>query len=334
MARQHNKAEHILVTGGAGYVGAHGCKALSQAGYQPVAYDNLVYGHEAVVQWGPLERGDTADRARLDEIFARYRPVAVMHFAAFTSVGESVADPGKYYRNNVGGTLALLEAMAAHGVRRFVFSSTAAVYGLPGQVPITEDAPTDPINPYGHSKQMVERMLLDFEGAHGIASAMMRYFNAAGASPDGEIGENHDPETHLIPLALDAVAGKGPELTVFGTDYPTPDGTCIRDYIHVGDLADAHVRALDYLAQGGATRAFNLGTGSGASVREILDTVERVTGRPVPHRTGPRRAGDPPVLVADPSRARAELGWEPRHSDLDTIVATAWAWHQRGAQAG
>ena len=324
----------VLVTGGAGYVGAHGCRALAAAGYSPIVYDNLVYGHEAAVRWGPLERGDTADRARLDEVFARHRPVAVMHFAAFTSVGESVADPGRYYRNNVGGTLALLEAMAAHDVRRFVFSSTAAVYGLPQAVPIPEDAPAVPINPYGQSKHMVERMLLDFEAAHGITSAMMRYFNAAGASPDGEIGEDHDPETHLIPLALDAAAGKGPELTVFGTDYPTSDGTCIRDYIHVGDLADAHVRALDYLAGGGKTRAFNLGTGSGVSVREILDAIERVTGKAVPHQVGPRRPGDPPELVADPSRARAELGWEPALSDIDTIIATAWAWHQRAAQAG
>ena len=319
----------VLVTGGAGYVGAHGCKALSQAGYLPVVYDNFVHGHEEAVRWGPLERGDTADRARLDEVFERHRPVAVMHFAAFTAVGESVADPGKYYRNNVGGTLALLETMAAHKVRRFVFSSTAATYGLPDQVPITEDQPTRPINPYGHSKQMVEQMLLDFEAAHGISSAMMRYFNAAGASPDGDIGEDHDPETHLIPLALDAVTGRRPALTLFGDDYPTPDGTCVRDYIHVGDLADAHVLALDYLAAGGATRAFNLGTGTGVSVREILESVRRVTGHEVPHVVGPRRAGDPPVLVADPSRARAELGWSPRLSDIDTIVATAWAWHQR-----
>jgi UDP-arabinose 4-epimerase len=252
-----------------------------------------------------------------------------MHFAAFTAVGESVADPGKYYRNNVGGTLSLLEAMAAHGVRRLVFSSTAATYGLPDKVPISEEQPTRPINPYGHSKLMVEQMLVDFEQAHGITSAMMRYFNAAGASPDGDIGEDHEPETHLIPLALDAVAGRGPALTLFGDNYPTPDGTCFRDYIHVGDLADAHVLALDYLAAGGATRAFNLGTGAGVSVREILDAIRRGTGREVPHVVGPRRAGDPPALVADPSRARAELGWAPQLSDIDTIVATAWAWHQR-----
>jgi len=318
----------VLVTGGAGYVGAHGCKALAEAGYQPVVYDNLVHGHEAAVRWGPLERGELSDRVRLDEVFGRYKPQAVMHFAAFTAVGESVADPGKYYRNNVAGSLSLFEATVAHGVGQLVFSSTAATYGLPARIPITEDEPNNPINPYGRSKLVVEQMLFDFERAHGLRSAIMRYFNAAGASPDGEIGETHDPETHLIPLALDAVAGKGSELTVFGTDYPTPDGTCIRDYIHVGDLADAHVRALDRLADGGATRAYNLGTGSGVSVREILDAAERITGRAVPHRFGPRREGDPPVLVSDASRARSELGWQSRMSDIDTIVATAWAWHQ------
>ena len=322
-------SDTILVTGGAGYVGAHACKALAAAGYRPVVYDNLVHGHAEAVQWGPLERGELSDRARLDEVFARHEPGAVMHFAAYTAVGESVVDPGKYYRNNVAGSLSLIEATAAHGVDRFVFSSTAAAYGLPASVPITEDAPNSPINPYGRSKLMIEQILFDFEQAHGLKSAIMRYFNAAGASPDGEIGESHDPETHLIPLALDAVTGNRPELTVFGSDYPTPDGTCIRDYIHVGDLADAHVRALDRLAGGGATRVYNLGTGAGVSVREILDAIEKVTGKAVPHRPGERRPGDPPVLVSDPSRARAELGWELRMSDIETIIATAWAWHQR-----
>ena len=320
----------VLVTGGAGFIGAHACKALSEAGYQPVVYDNLVYGHEEAVRWGPLERGDIADRARLDAAFERHRPDAVMHFAAFTAVGESVADPGKYYRNNVAGSLGLLEAMATHGVGKMVFSSTAATYGLPKTVPITEDEPSQPINPYGRSKLMVEKMLFDFERAHGLTSAIMRYFNAAGASPDGEIGEAHDPETHLIPLALDAAAGKGPPLTVFGDDYPTPDGTCIRDYIHVGDLADAHVLALDRLDGGGGARIYNLGVGSGVSVREILDAIEAVTGKAVPYRVGPRRPGDPPVLVSDASRARTELGWVPSSSDVETIIATAWAWHQRG----
>jgi UDP-arabinose 4-epimerase len=324
----------ILVTGGAGYVGAHGCKALAAAGYRPVVYDNLVYGHERAVQWGPLERGDLVDRARLDEVFVRYQPAAVMHFAAYAYVGESVSDPGKYYRNNVGGTLSLIEAMVDHKVDTLVFSSTCATYGEPAEVPITEDCPQHPINPYGKSKLMVEQMLADFERAHGLRSVMLRYFNAAGASPDGEIGEEHDPETHLIPLALAAAAGKGSELTVFGQDYPTPDGTCIRDYIHVGDLADAHVKAIDYLAAGNASRAFNLGTGSGVSVREILDAIERVTGRRVPHRYGPRREGDPPVLVSDATRARDELGWQPAMSDIDTIIATAWAWAWAQNRAG
>ena len=324
-------AKTVLVTGGAGYVGAHACKALAAAGYQPVVYDNLVHGHEQAVRWGPLERGELSDRLRLDEVFDRHRPDAVMHFAAFTAVGESVSDPGKYYRNNVAGSLALIEATAAHGVDRLVFSSTAATYGLPGRIPITEDAPNNPINPYGRSKLMIEQILFDFEAAHGLKSAIMRYFNAAGASPDGEIGECHDPETHLIPLALDAITGKGPELTVFGSDYPTPDGTCVRDYIHVSDLAEAHVAALDRLAGGGATRVYNLGTGSGVSVREILNAIEKVTGKAVPHCLGPRRPGDPPVLVSDPSRARAELGWDAGMSDIETIIATAWAWHQRAA---
>lgn len=320
----------VIVTGGAGYVGAHACKALAAAGYLPVVYDNLVYGHEQAVRWGPFERGDIADRQRLDDVFERHRPLAVMHFAAFAYVGESVTDPGKYYRNNVGGSLSLAEAMVRNGIDKMVFSSTCATYGEPSTVPITEDEPQQPINPYGKSKLVVEQMFADFEVAHGLRSVPLRYFNAAGASPDGEIGERHDPETHLIPLALDAAAGKGPALTVFGEDYPTADGTCIRDFIHVGDLADAHVRALDYLAGGGATRAFNLGTGSGVSVRQILDAVERVTGRPVPHAIGPRRPGDPPMLVADLSRACSELGWQPRLSDIDKIIATAWDWHRRG----
>lgn len=322
----------VLVTGGAGYVGAHGCKALNKAGYRPVVYDNLVYGHEDAVLWGPLERGDIADRTRLDAVFEMHHPIAVMHFAAFAYVGESVADPGKYYRNNVCGTLTLMEAMLAHGVDKMVFSSTCATYGEPRQVPIREDEPQQPINPYGRSKLMVEQMLADFERARGLKSVMLRYFNAAGASPDAEIGECHDPETHLIPLALDAAVEKGPALTVHGEDYPTPDGTCVRDYIHVGDLADAHARALKYLEDGGATRAFNLGTGAGVSVREVLDAVERVTGRKVPHHVGARRPGDPPVLVADTSRAGVELGWAPTMSDIDTIIATAWAWHQRRNQ--
>lgn len=317
----------VLVTGGAGYVGAHGCKALAAAGYIPIAYDNLVHGHEHAVQWGPLERGDIADRDRLDAVIRQHRPAAVMHFAAFAYVGESTSDPGKYYRNNVGGTLSLLEAMRSHGIDKLVFSSTCATYGEPQLVPIREDEPQQPINPYGKSKLMVEEILGDFGRAHGLKSTVLRYFNAAGASADGEIGECHDPETHLIPLALAAASGEGPELTVFGTDYPTPDGTCVRDYVHVEDLADAHVRALELVGKSAVSGAYNLGTGSGVSVRQILDAVERVTGKAVPHRFGPRRPGDPPVLVSDVSRARAELGWVARRSDIDTIIRTAWAWH-------
>jgi UDP-arabinose 4-epimerase len=322
-------SETVLVTGGAGYVGAHACKALAGQGFKPVVLDNLVYGHEAAVRWGPFERGDTSDRARLDELFERYKPAAVMHFAAYAYVGESVADPGKYYRNNVAGTLTLIEAMRDHGLRKLVFSSTCATYGIPDQVPIPETTPQRPINPYGTSKLMVEMMLEDFDAAHGISSIALRYFNAAGADTDCEIGELHDPETHLIPLAMDAAAGRGPLLTVFGDDYDTPDGTCIRDYVHVGDLADAHVLALRSLDGGGRSDAYNLGTGTGASVREVLETIERVTGQPVPHGIGPRRPGDPARLVSDPRRAMDELGWRPRLSDLDTIAATAWAWHRK-----
>ncbi len=319
----------ILVTGGAGYVGAHACKALASRGFLPVVYDNLVYGHRQAVKWGPLEVGEIADRKTLDSAIERHRPVAVMHFAAFTYVGESVADPGKYYRNNVAGTLSLLEAVRDHAIDRLVFSSTAAVYGTPKSVPIQEDAPKDPINPYGQSKWTAEQMIADFAAAHGIRAARLRYFNAAGADPDNEIGELHDPESHLIPLAMQAVTGDGPPLTLFGEDYPTPDGTCIRDYIHVADLAEAHVRALDWLDTTSGAHAFNLGTGRGQSVREVIDAVERVAGKPVPHSIGPRRAGDPAELVSDPGKANRDLGWSPQMSDLDTIVKTAWAWHTR-----
>jgi UDP-arabinose 4-epimerase len=319
----------ILVTGGAGYVGAQACKALSVRGYLPVVFDNLVYGHREAVKWGPLEVGDIADRAALDAAIDKHCPQAVMHFAAYTYVGESVADPGKYYRNNVAGTLSLLEAMRDHRIDRLVFSSTAATYGIPGAVPIPEDAAKAPINPYGQSKWTAELMIADFAAAHGLRSSALRYFNAAGADPDGETGELHDPESHLIPLAMQAVTGDGPPLTLFGDDYPTPDGTCIRDYIHVTDLAEAHVLALERLAGRDGADAFNLGTGRGASVRQVLDAVERVAGKPVPHSIGPRRAGDPAELVSDPAKAMRELGWTPAVSDLDTIVATAWAWHVR-----
>jgi UDP-arabinose 4-epimerase len=319
----------VLVTGGAGYVGSHACKALAAHGFLPVTYDNLSYGHEDSVRWGPLERGDIGDRSRLDQAIAKHRPCAIMHFAAFIAVGESVTDPGRYYRNNVAGSLNLLEAARDHAIRAFVFSSTAAVYGIPEVVPIPESTAKRPISPYGHSKWMVECMLRDFGAAHGLQSTALRYFNAAGADPDGETGERHEPETHLIPLALDAVAGNGRPLTVFGEDYATADGTCMRDYIHVADLAEAHVAALEALLGGAQGNAYNLGTGQGFTVRQVLDAIAQVTGRPVPHSTGPRRAGDPAALVADPSAANRALGWQPRMSDLQSIVATAWAWHQK-----
>jgi UDP-arabinose 4-epimerase len=318
----------VLVTGGAGYIGSHACKALALAGYTPVAYDNLVYGHPWAVRWGPLEEGDIGDRNRLDTVLEQYRPAAVMHFAAYAYVGESVTDPGKYYRNNVAGTLTLLEAMRDHGVPRLIFSSTCATYGVPREIPITETHPQAPINPYGATKWMIERMLADFDAAHGLRSIALRYFNAAGADPDAEIGEAHDPETHLIPLVLDAALGRRPEITVFGDDYDTPDGTCIRDYIHVTDLADAHVLALRALEAGAPSTAYNLGNGQGFSVREVIDRSRQVTGRNIPVVIGPRRPGDPPRLVGDATRAMQDLGWQPRYADLDRILETAWVWHQ------
>ncbi|NEX17225.1 MAG: UDP-glucose 4-epimerase GalE [Halochromatium sp.] len=321
----------ILVTGGAGYIGSHACKALAAAGYSPIAYDNLVNGHPWAVRWGPLEHGDILDRARLDAVLRKYRPAAVMHFAAFAYVGESMADPGKYYRNNVAGTLTLLEAMRDQGIDKLVFSSTCATYGVPEQVPIGEQHPQRPINPYGASKWMVERMLADFGSAHGLRAIALRYFNAAGADPDGELGEVHDPETHLIPLVLDAASGRLPTVTVYGDDYPTPDGTCVRDYIHVTDLAHAHLLALRALQAGAETTAYNLGNGKGFSVREVIDCAQRVTARSVPVETGPRRIGDPPQLVGDAVRIREALGWLPAYADLEMIIETAWRWSQRAA---
>jgi UDP-arabinose 4-epimerase len=323
----------VLVTGGAGYIGSHACKALAQAGYEPVTYDNLVYGHPWAVRWGPLEQGDIADRGFLDQVVTRYHPIAVMHFAAYAYVGESVQNPGKYYRNNVAGTLTLLEAVRDHGIADFIFSSTCATYGIPRQMPIDENHPQQPINPYGASKLMIERMLQDFEAAHGVRYAALRYFNAAGADPDGELGEEHAPETHLIPLAILATLGQAPTLELFGTDYPTADGTAIRDYIHVTDLADAHVKALRYLQRGGASAAFNLGTGQGYSVKEVVNTVEAVSGRRVPVRETARRPGDPPILVADAQWGMQSLQWHPEHSALAHIIETAWRWHAGRANA-
>jgi UDP-arabinose 4-epimerase len=319
----------VLVTGGAGYIGAHTCKLLAERGLTPVCFDNLVYGHRDAVRWGPLEEGDVTDGARLAEVLRKYRPGAVIHFAAFTYVGESVENPGKYYRNNVGGTLNLLEAMRDRQVRRIVFSSTCATYGEPQHIPLTEDHPQNPINPYGATKLMVERMLDDFEAAYGFKSAALRYFNAAGADPETEIGEDHDPETHLIPIVLDVALGRRNEVAVFGDDYDTPDGTCIRDYIHVTDLADAHLKALDHLENEQASLRLNLGNGQGYSVKEVIEAAERVTGRAIRARMAERRAGDPPRLVGDATRARKTLGWTPEYASLETILEHAWAWHRK-----
>jgi UDP-arabinose 4-epimerase len=322
-------SQSILVTGGAGYVGSHACKALASAGYRPVVYDNLSRGHREAVRWGPLVEGDLHDLARLGEAMRTHQVSAVMHFAAFAYVGESVSNPELYYWNNIGGTLALLGAMRAAGVKRIVFSSTCAVYGVPEMLPIRETTAKAPLNPYGDTKLAIERALHWYAAAYGTRYMALRYFNAAGADPDGEIGEDHEPETHLIPLVLRAALGRGGPIEIYGSDYPTPDGTAIRDYIHVSDLADAHLRALSHLAAGGDSAALNLGTGSGSSVREVIAAVERISGRKVPQREVAQRPGDPPELVADPALTLAQLGWQPRHSDLDTIIGTALAWETR-----
>jgi len=315
------------VTGGAGYIGSHACKALARAGYRVVVFDNLVAGHRAAVKWGELVEGDITDGRAVGEALRRHHVGAVMHFAAFLDVGESVRNPAKYYRNNVVGALTVLDAMAAAGIGSFVFSSTCATYGEPIETPIAETHPQNPINSYGESKLAVERALPHFERAYGIHAVALRYFNASGADPDGEIGEVHDPEIHVIPRAIDAANG-GPGLQVFGDDYPTPDGTCLRDYIHVTDLADAHVKALEAIVETGRSAAYNLGTGHPQSVREVIAAVERATGRRVPWTLAPRRAGDPAVLYAAAAKARAELHWTPRFADINAIVGTAWAWHR------
>lgn len=320
----------ILVTGGAGYIGSHACKALARAGHLPITFDNLDRGHAEFVRWGPLEIGDLTDRARLDEVMATHRPRAVMHFAALAYVGESVTDPGLYYRNNLVGSLNLIDAARAGGGLPLVFSSTCATYGPPRAMPMAESHPQAPINPYGASKLMVEQILKDYRRAYGLRSISLRYFNAAGADPEGEIGERHDPETHLIPLILDVALGRREALTIHGTDYETPDGTCIRDYIHVADLAEAHGLALDRLLEGGEGGAFNLGTGEGHSVLRVIDTARRITGHAIPTRPGPRRDGDPPRLIADPALARRELGWTPSRPLLEAQIGDAWAWHRKG----
>jgi len=314
------------VTGGAGYIGSHAAKALQRAGYHVVVYDNLVAGHRAAARFGELVEGDVCDAGAVRAVLKRFDVSAVMHFAAFLDVGESVREPVRYYRNNVGGALSVLEAMADTSVQRFVFYSTCATYGEPVETPIPETHPQRPINSYGETKLAVERALPHFERAYGIRSIALRYFNAAGADPDGEIGEDHSPEIHIIPRAIEAATG-GPGLQIFGDDYPTPDGTCLRDYIHVTDLADAHLRALDHLTRDGGSSAYNLGTGRPHSVRQVIDAVERVSGRKVPWTLAPRRPGDPAALYAAAGRAGRELQWTPRFSDLDAIVRTAWNWH-------
>jgi UDP-glucose-4-epimerase GalE len=315
------------VTGGAGYIGSHAAKALQRAGYRVVVFDSLVAGHRGAVKYGTLVTGDVTDREAVRHALRTHEIFAVMHFAAFLDVGESVREPAKYYRNNVIGALTVLEAMAAEAVKFLVFSSTCATYGEPIETPIAETHPQQPINSYGESKLAVERALPHFDRAYELRSITLRYFNAAGADPDGEIGEDHSPEIHVIPRAIDAATG-GPGLTVFGDDYPTPDGTCLRDYVHVADLADAHVRALEALVETGKSGAYNLGTGHPHSVREVIDAVARVTGRRVPWTLGPRRAGDPAVLYAAPQKALRELHWTPRIPDLEAIVRTAWQWHR------
>lgn len=318
----------VLVVGGAGYIGSHTCLVLAERGYEPVVFDNLSNGHAEFVRWGPLEEGDIRDRKRLDEVFAKHRPDAVLHFAALIEVGESVKDPVSFYENNVGGALNLLAAALSAGVDAFVFSSTCATYGLPERVPMDETHPQAPINPYGRTKWIIEQALKDYGTYKGLRSVMLRYFNAAGADPEGRIGEWHSPETHAVPLAIEAALGRRDGFKVFGSDYDTRDGTCVRDYIHVLDLADAHVRAVDYLLGGGQTVELNLGTGTGTTVKELLAAISAVSGKPFPVEYVGRRDGDSTSLVADNARAREVLGWEPRYG-LGDIIGSAWKWHSR-----
>lgn len=319
---------HILVTGGAGYIGSHTCKMLSQKGFIPIAYDNLVNGHQWAVKWGPLEVGDILDSERLNEVFQKYRPIAVMHFAAYAYVGESVQYPYKYYHNNVSGSLNLLHAMVQNGVDKIVFSSTCATYGIPQTIPVSEIEPQVPINPYGRSKFMIENILEDFQKAYGIKSIPLRYFNAFGADVEGDIGEYHRPETHLVPIAIDVSQGRQDVLEVFGNDYQTSDGTAVRDYIHVTDLADAHIKALAYLLDNGNSLAFNLGIGEGYTVLEIVKMIEKI-GNPINLRFAKRREGDPPVLIAKAEKAKELLGWVPQYTDLEAALKTAWTWHSK-----
>ena len=319
----------ILVTGGAGYIGSHVCKALSESGFEPITFDNLSTGHRELVKWGPLIQGDVGDRDAIEGAIREVRPEAVLHFAASSCVGESMSEPGKYYRNNVAASLTLLEAMVATSVSRIVLSSTCATYGTPAETPISEDTPQDPINTYGRTKLVIERMIDAFEAAHGTKSVCLRYFNACGADPEGDTGELHECEPHLIPRAIFSALGQVSDFSVFGDDYATPDGTPIRDYVHVTDLASAHVSALLHLLHNNPSTKLNLGIGKGYSVKEIIDTVSRVTKRHVPVRINGRRPGDPPLLVANSAKAKEVLGFVPRFSALETIIETAWNWHNR-----
>ena len=319
----------ILVTGGAGYIGSHCCKELHRRGYTPVTLDNLVYGHRANVRWGPFFEGSIDDHKILDRIFNLHRIKAVLHFAAFAYVGESVTDPKKYYQNNLKKTIGLLDALITNGVKHVIFSSSCATYGSPNQVPIDESHPQHPINPYGKTKYMVEEILKDYSHAYPFSYMSLRYFNAAGADMDSEIGENHDPETHLIPLVLDVAKGRSSKVNVFGTDYDTQDGSCIRDYIHVTDLADAHVLALERLLEGHQSEFINLGTGEGYSVLQVIETASKVTGIDISYAVTDRRQGDPAVLIASNTKALDVLGWSPRYPGLETIISSAWKWHRR-----
>jgi UDP-glucose 4-epimerase len=319
----------ILIAGGAGYIGSHAAKELTRRGYDVIIFDNLVYGHREFIKWGSFILGDLADKDLLDLIFKKYHIDAVMHFSAFTYVGESVTEPSKYYVNNVSNTVNLLNAMKDNGVKHFIFSSTCATYGNPIEIPITESHPQSPINPYGMSKLMVEKILADYSKAYDLKYAALRYFNASGADPDNEIGEWHDPETHLIPLILDAAIGIGKNVKVFGKNYDTEDGTCIRDYIHVTDLADAHIRTLEYLQGGGEPSVFNLGNGSGYSVSEVINAAEAVTKKKIEVEDAPRREGDPPVLIGNAKKAIEVLGWKTKYASIDDIVKTAWEWHKK-----
>lgn len=319
----------ILIVGGAGYIGSHVNRLLSRKGYKTVVFDNLSRGHRELVKWGKLFCGDLSDKEQIRECFRKYPIEAVMHFSAFAYVGESVTEPIKYYQNNVANTLNLLEVMLESKVMHFIFSSSCATYGIPHQMPITEDHPQTPINPYGMTKLMVEDILKDFDIAYGMKYVSLRYFNAAGADPDAEIGEWHDPETHLIPLVLDAALGRAEPVRIFGMDYDTPDGTCIRDYIHVNDLAEVHILALEALLGGKGSDIFNLGIGRGYSVKEVIESVRRITGCDVTWETAPRRNGDPAILVADASKAAKGLGWHPKYMELDAIIESAWRWHKK-----